>query len=97
MAWPGADAFVTQALSGRGDTRPTHGGTEQALDHSRQEEVGLLRRGQTLEYRNSTKSHGEDLAGGEMGVHHGRAGGDKHVKAVFWLCIVCTGSAVNLH
>lgn len=31
------------------------------------------------------------------GRHHGRAGGGKHVKAVLWLCIFCTGSAVTLH
>lgn len=30
------------------------------------------------------------------GQHHGAARGDNWVKAVFWLCIFCTGSAVNL-
>lgn len=51
----------------------------------------------TPECRDSTNSHGEGLAAGEMGEHHGAARGDKWVKAVFWLCIFCIGSAVSLH
>lgn len=55
-AWPGQVQMHLwpKPFAGRGDTKPTHGGTEQALDHARQEEWGYLRRGQTLECRNST-------------------------------------------
>ena len=101
-AWPGQawrHVYGLSPLLEEGTPSPTQVALSGAWVTPGRRKVRSLGGGKfgTLECRDSTNSHGEGLAAGEMGEHHGAARGDKWVKAVFWLCIFCVGSAVSLH
>lgn len=92
VARPGADAFMAQALCWkRGHKIESFqvGGMGVAQDRAR-----------SVLWSAETAPKATEGVVKWLVVKWGapwRDGGDKRVRAVFWLCIFCTGSAVNLH